>query len=67
MNTNKDNSDDIATGLVLVPTIIFIALKISKTIYWSWIWVFSPVWIPLAFFGFFVMVGLIFEYITRRK
>lgn len=29
-------------------TLMFIGLKLSDKIDWSWWWVFSPVWIPLA-------------------
>lgn len=27
-------------------TIVFIALKLMGYINWSWVWVFSPLWIP---------------------
>lgn len=33
------------TGLL---TIVFLTLKLTNTIAWSWWWVFSPLWIPLA-------------------
>lgn len=29
-------------------TILFIGLKLGKVIDWSWWWVVSPMWIPLA-------------------
>ena len=29
--------------------ILFIALKLCEQITWSWLWVLSPLWIPLAF------------------
>lgn len=32
-------------GLLLV---LFVALKLTHVIDWSWWWVLSPVWIPLA-------------------
>lgn len=28
--------------------ILFIGLKLGKVIAWSWLWVLSPIWIPLA-------------------
>ena len=28
--------------------ILFIALKLCGVIHWSWLWVLSPLWIPLA-------------------
>ena len=32
-------------GIVSVLTIVFIVLKLLGVIQWSWIWVFSPIWI----------------------
>lgn len=31
-------------------TLTFIILKICGVIYWSWWWVFCPIWIPFAVF-----------------
>lgn len=31
-----------------VLTIVFIVLKLTKLISWSWLWVLAPIWIPLA-------------------
>lgn len=33
------------TGLL---TIVFIVFKLTKVIDWSWWWVVSPLWIPVA-------------------
>lgn len=35
-------------------TLVFIVLKLTKVISWSWVWVLSPVWI-----GFIVVLILI--------
>lgn len=29
-------------------TLIFITLKLTGFIAWSWLWVLSPIWIPLS-------------------
>lgn len=29
-------------------TLIFLILKLTHVIDWAWIWIFSPIWIPLA-------------------
>lgn len=34
------------TGIL---TIVFIILKLTGVLAWSWWWVFSPIWIPVAF------------------
>ncbi len=35
-------------GGVSVLTMIFVVLKLTDLIDWSWVWVFSPVWVSLA-------------------
>lgn len=42
-----------ASGLLLVA---FIVLKLTGVIAWSWWWVLSPFWIPLALF--LTMLGI---------
>jgi len=44
------------TGLLAV---LLIGLKLGKIITWSWWWVLSPLWIPLAIILPFLMVFLI--------
>lgn len=36
--------------------IVFLILKLTETISWSWWWVISPLWIPVVFFVFVIMV-----------
>lgn len=35
-------------GLEHLLTVLFIGLKLGHVIDWSWWWVLSPLWIPLA-------------------
>ena len=35
-------------GFAGLLTIVFITLKLCNVINWPWVWVLSPVWIPLA-------------------
>lgn len=35
-------------------TIVFIALKLMGYINWSWLWVLSPLWIPIV-----IMIGIL--------
>lgn len=37
--------------------IVFLVLKLTGTINWSWWWVTSPLWIPLALGG--IIIGII--------
>lgn len=43
-------------GFLNILTLIFIVLKLTGNIDWSWWWVLSPLWIPLAI----IVVGCIF-------
>ena len=40
-------------------TLIFVAAKLFKAIDWSWLWVFSPLWIPTALIISFLIIMLI--------
>jgi hypothetical protein len=35
-------------GFLSLLTLLFIGLRLSKIIMWSWLWVLSPLWIPPA-------------------
>lgn len=43
-------SDNPRTGLSLsmVLLVIFIVLKLTDNVTWSWVWVLAPLWIPMA-------------------
>lgn len=36
------------TGFCGLLAIVFVVLKLCNVIAWSWMWVLSPIWIPLA-------------------
>ena len=46
--SNKAGSSSGGIGFIGLLTIVFIVLKLTETIYWSWIWVLSPIWISIA-------------------
>lgn len=48
-------------GLSEVLLVVFIILKLTGVINWSWLWVLSPFWIPLLL----VLVILIFIMIFK--
>ena len=43
-------------GMLFSFLLIFVGLKLSHLVQWSWKWVFAPVWVPPIFVGL-VMVG----------
>jgi hypothetical protein len=58
MSSNSSSSGGIGfTGLL---TILFIGLKLTGHITWSWWWVLSPLWIvPLTYLASFVIIFII--------
>jgi hypothetical protein len=46
---NNSSSNGIGLGTILF--LIFLTLKLTNTIDWSWWWIFSPLWIPLLVIG----------------
>ena len=45
---DKKNSGGGGIGFVGLLTIVFITLKLTHVIAWSWWWVLSPLWISVA-------------------
>lgn len=47
-------------GLGTVLFIVFLVLKLTETIDWSWWWVTAPLWIPVAIvLAFVIIIGII--------
>jgi hypothetical protein len=36
--------------------LIFLTLKLTDNIQWSWVWVFAPLWIPIVIVGLAVVL-----------
>lgn len=47
-------------------TLLFIALKLTGYITWSWWWVLAPMWIPIALILLFVAFVVTIENTDRR-
>ena len=55
-----DKNIQIGPGFFGTLTIAFIVLKLCSIISWGWLWILSPMWIPLAaILGFFIIMFLI--------
>ena len=61
MSNNITSSGMGFTGCL---TILFIGLKLTNVISWSWVWVLSPIWISLSIFLFIIAILLIAGIIT---
>ena len=54
--SNNTNSSSIGFSGLL--TILFIALKLTGVIKWSWLWVLSPIWITFAIVAAIILITL---------
>lgn len=46
-------------GFVGLLTILFIGLKLTDYIDWSWWWVLSPIWISVSIVGLIILVAVV--------
>ena len=56
----KEKSHKHNLDIVTLLTLVFVVLKLTNHIKWSWVWVLSPLWITALFFGAvfgFILVG----------
>jgi len=52
--SNEEKSGGIGLSSVLL--VVFIVLKLTGNIDWSWWWVLSPLWIPLVIALFIILI-----------
>lgn len=63
MSTTSSSSGGI--GFCGLLTIVFIVLKLTNNIDWSWWWVVSPLWLPVAIAALIFVVVMIFAGIHK--
>ena len=63
----ENTSSGVGIGMILF--IVFLVLKLTGTIDWSWWWVTSPLWIPfaaaIAIIGVAGLIAIIIEKFSR--
>ena len=60
MNNESNNSSKAGgIGFLGLLALIFITLKLTGVIAWSWLWVLAPLWIPTALVIVILVVALI--------
>lgn len=61
---DKKNSGGGGISFVGLLTIVFIALKLTHVIAWSWWWVLSPLWISVAVVA---LIGIIAVFVALLR
>lgn len=62
---NSNTSDGISIGIPLVIFIVFLVLKCTHLIDWSWWWVTAPLWIPFVAITLIWIIGWIIFILAR--
>ena len=52
-------------GFAGLLTILFIGLKLTNYIEWSWFWVLSPLWISVSIVLLVIFIKLVIVFINR--
>lgn len=65
MSDNNSTASGGGIGFAGLLTILFIYLKLTDHIDWSWVWVLSPLWISIALALVIFVVAMIF--VVRSK
>ena len=63
---SKNSSESGGIGFVGLLTIVFIVLKLTHNIDWSWWWVLSPIWITAAVVLLIILIILLVTAIFKR-
>ena len=64
MKNNKNTNKSI--GLFDILLVIFIVLKLTGLVDWSWWWVLSPIWIAVLILLFGFIVALIIKGVRKK-
>ena len=69
--SKEQNIMPINSSILTILFVVFLVLKLTGNIDWSWWWVTSPLWLPIAilFFVLFVLfvMGVVMLYSRRNK
>lgn len=61
---SESTNNDGGIGFVGLLTVLFIGLKLTNYIAWSWWWVLSPLWITAAVFATIGLIAILVIFLT---
>lgn len=65
--SDKSSRTSGGIGFFGLLTILFIGLKLTGYIAWSWLWVLSPIWIPFAIIATVFHLALVGTLLADRR
>jgi hypothetical protein len=63
----SESSSTGGVSFVGLLTLLFIGLKLTGYITWSWVWVLSPIWISLGLGIIFLIIFLVIMHIAKIR
>ena len=63
----KKASIKVGSPATVVLTIVFVILKLTGVITWSWWFVLAPLWVPVALFLLVVLGVVIFTILNKKE
>jgi hypothetical protein len=63
MSNTSNSPRSGGVGIITVLLIVFVTLKLTGLIDWSWWWVLSPLWGPFVLIGTFLILYGIFAFL----
>lgn len=63
--SDTDSKSAGGIGCLGVLLIVFVVLKLTNNIDWSWWWVTAPLWAPIAIVGLILIVTVVINEISR--
>ena len=67
MTKQNENKTSGSMGISTVLFIVFLVLKLTGVISWSWWWVTAPLWIPTIFVVIIITIICIARKIIKKK
>jgi hypothetical protein len=65
--SNNSSSSSGGIGFPGLLTVLFIGLKLTGHINWSWVWILSPIWISVSFVFAIILIYAIIAVIMQMS
>ena len=67
MTNQNEKQASGSIGITTILFVVFLVLKLTGVISWSWWWVTAPLWMPICFGLIVVIIFIVARVIIRKK